>query len=392
MRRWVRLLALLLLLLAVGITLSPRGRSFAEAVTLLADVWAIDRGGVAGVPVGTREIVYSGPGGAPRRADLYCDDAGAPRGRLLLVHGLVDTGKDDSRLRALGTALARRQFLVMVPDFPGMRALRAGRADIAEVRVALGELRRRGDCDTGGEARPLQTGVVGFSYSAGPVLLALDDPVRRADFAILFGGYYDLTEVILFLTTGRYREGGIDGSGEVLPEGRWIMLEANASTIADPSDRAALVDIARRRRREPEADLGRVVESLGPAARAALELVTNTDPARFQSLLDGTAPELRDLLAKLSPSRSLEGPIDVDLFLLHGRGDLIVPYTQSLALQRGLRVSGAVRLALLGGFQHARPADREERSWWSKALRNPADSIKLLFVIEEILARRERDL
>lgn len=389
MRRWARVLALLLLLLTVGITLSPRGRSFAEAVTLLADVWAIDGGGLRGEPVGKREIVYSGPGGAPRRADLYCSDTAPPRGRLLLVHGLVETGKDDSRLRALGTALARRQFLVMVPDFPGMRALRAGREDIIEVRVALSELRRRGDCDAGGEPRTLETGVVGFSYSSGPVLLALDDPDVRADFAILFGGYYDLTEVILFLTTGRYREGGVDASGEILPQGRWIMLEANASAIAEPRDRAALIDIARRRRREPEADLDRLVEPLGPAARAALELVTNTDPARFQSLLENTPQELRDLLADLSPSRSLKGPIDVDLFLLHGRGDLVVPYTQSLALQRGVRVSGTVRLALLGGFQHVRPADSEERSWWSKALSNPADSIRLLFMIEEILARRE---
>ena len=39
------------------------------------------------------------------------------------------------------------------------------------------------------------------------------------------------------------RDLGTDYGGEALPEGRWIVLQANADAIAGPSDRAILKEI-----------------------------------------------------------------------------------------------------------------------------------------------------
>src|SRR2546425_1215141 len=183
-RRWSPFILVAVLLGLVGGALSPSGRAGIEAMSLLFDVWSVAReGGTAGPPWTT--ITYAGPAGGDRRADLHCDPSSPPRARLLLAHGLVETGKDDSRLRALGRAFARHRFLVMVPDFPGMRALRVGRGDIDEVAAAIEAARRVAACPpagaptgvTEGSAPPtgraeppgLPTGAVGFSYSAGPV-------------------------------------------------------------------------------------------------------------------------------------------------------------------------------------------------------------------------------
>jgi pimeloyl-ACP methyl ester carboxylesterase len=396
MKRWIPAVLLLAFLVLIGYVLSPQGRLLAEALSLLADVWS-----VGSVPAGEtgREGVtlsYPGPGGEPRQADIYCEDSPRPQARLLLVHGLVETGKDDSRLRTLGRAFARHRFLVMVPDLPGMRALRVGPGDIEEVRSAIRAVRLMDGCPSGqvsegGEmTSPAQTGVVGFSYSAGPVLLALDGPREQgADFAVLFGGYFDLAEVILFLTTGRHRDMGLDQNGEVLPEGRWILLQANSGTIADAADRKTLDAIARMRRQDPEADISALAATLGPAARAALELLANTEPGRFDLLLQKVEPELRQVIDALSPDKSLTRPLELDLYLLHGRGDAVVPYTQSVKLSRGVRTTGTIRLVLLGGFRHARPERDGAPAWWATALRFPADSVRLAGILREILARRE---
>jgi pimeloyl-ACP methyl ester carboxylesterase len=406
MRRWAPLLLLLLLLLSMAYALTPRGRALGEAIAILADVWSVGSGAGAGAAGGRgpAALAYAGPGGERREADLYCEEARPAGARLVLVHGLIETGKDDARLRALGRAFARHRFLVVVPDFPGMRALRASPGDIEEVRAALAAARGVTACrsapgpgrpapDPGGSAATspaLPTGVVGFSYSAGPVLLALDGarPAGGADFAVLFGGYYDLRDVLLFLTTGRHRDRGIEEDGEALPEGRWVLLGANAETVADPADRAALRAISALRQRDPRADISDLSGSLGPGARAVLNLVANTDPGRFDALLERGDPALRQALDALSPSRRLTEPLGVDLYLLHGRSDAIVPYTQSLKLQRSVRTTGTVRLALLGGFRHARPEREGEARWWTTAWRHPADSLRLLAILSEILARR----
>jgi hypothetical protein len=232
--------------------------------------------------------------------------------------------------------------------------------------------------------------VVGFSYSAGPVLLALDRErrARPGDFAILFGGYDDLVEVVRFLTTGRYRDLGTDYGGEAIAEGRWILLQANADAVAAPSDGAALLEIGRLKRRAPDADIGALAASLGPSGRAVLDLFTNTDPGRFDALYGQVDPALRETLDALSPGKSLERPLDVDLFLLHGRSDAIVPFTESLKLGRSLRTKGAVRVVLLGGFRHARPQDDRGLGVWGTVARYPADSARILAILQDILARR----
>ncbi len=410
MKRLLPALLLGLLLVLLAATLSPSGRAHVEAIGLLFDVWSLGQETGPGTGPPPAIIAYDGPGGEGRQADLYCDPRARPRARLLLAHGLVDAGKDDARLRTLGRVFARHRFLVVVPDFPGMRALRVGREDIDEVGAALAAVRGLQACppavtDAGGARRGasgggapdpaaagarLPTGVVGFSYSAGPVILALGRPgaARQEDFAVLFGGYADLEDVVRFLTTGRHRDLGEDYGGEALPEGRWIVLQANAGSLANPADRQALAAIGRLRRADPGADISVLSASLGPSGKSVLDLFANTDPARFDDLLRRVDPAVRATLDALSPAKSLARPLPTDLYLLHGRSDTIVPYTESLKLQRSVRTDGRVRLALLGGFRHARPESAAGAAGWVAALRHPADSARILEVLAGILERR----
>ena len=57
-------------------------------------------------------------------------------------------------------------------------------------------------------------------------------------------------------------------------------------------------------------------------------------------------------------------------------------------LARSVRTTGRVRLALLGGFRHARPQGDGGDAGWVTALRYPADSASILDILAEILGRR----
>src|SRR3989442_6933136 len=144
-----------------------------------------------------------------------------------------------------------------------MRALRVGPGDIDEVAAAIEAARRVAACPpagaptgvpdasvpSAGRAEPpgLPTGAVGFSYSAGPVLLALDreESARPGDFAVLFGGYDDLVDVVRFLTTGRHRDLGSDYGGGGPPPGRRVILRANPPATPGTSDPAIPEEIRR---------------------------------------------------------------------------------------------------------------------------------------------------
>ncbi|HKB06794.1 MAG TPA: hypothetical protein VKF61_00795 [Candidatus Polarisedimenticolia bacterium] len=402
MRRWSAFIVVAVVLLLLAVALSPGGRAGIEAISLLLDVWSITRESETSGPA-QATITYRGPDGRDRQADLYCDPSSSPGARLLLAHGLAEAGKDDARLHALGHAFARHRFLVVVPDYPGMRALRVGRGDIDEVAASIEAARGVSDCPASGTqagapgassgpdpAAELPTGVVGFSYSSGPVLLALgrEKTARPRDFGVLFGGYGDLIEVVRFLTTGRTRDTGQGAGAEALPEGRWIVLQANADAVASPADREALREIGRLKRQSADADIQALVLSLSPQGQAMLDLFANTDPARFDALLRDVDPELRATLEALSPVRSLHRPLDLDLFLLHGRSDAVIPYTESLELRRSIRTSGTIRLVLLGGFRHARPQDESIGPVWESALSHPADSARILAILQDVLRRR----
>ena len=82
-------------------------------------------------PTKTRVTV---PGrGRVIHADLYRPLRQGRQFPLLLVHGLNPAGKDDEQLVLLAKDLARAGFLVLVPDFEGMKILRIRISDAEDI-------------------------------------------------------------------------------------------------------------------------------------------------------------------------------------------------------------------------------------------------------------------
>lgn len=220
------------------------------------------------------------------QADLYVRAGLAPGRPLVLVHGFAPLGKNDPRVREAAALLARAGFDVAVPTIPGLTGGRLGPEDAEPVVGALA-------------ARDAKTVVVGVSVGAGPAFLAAADPrVRDRVSAVLsFGGYASAREVLRFWLTGAYAYAGVQGRVEHDPELVWAFVRANA-------------------------------DRLEPASRAILEAA---DREALGRLLDAPPPDLQRYLDALSPLR-VAPAIGARLFLVHGRADRAVPYTETLRL------------------------------------------------------------
>lgn len=290
-------------------------------------------------------------GGRDMVATLYRPPRGRPGTGVILVHGVNETGKDDERIVWLADLLARSGFTVLTPDFLGFKSLTLRTSDVEELVASIRYLAsRQADVSSG------RIGLIGFSYGAGPTLIAAADPrVRdRVQFVVSFGGYYDLLNVISFVTTGYYEFGAVRGRTVPNEYSRWIFLRYNLELIPDPRDREILKEIAEAKAKNPAVEAGPLAGTLRPEGRAAYELLVNRDPHRVPGLVQALGPGIRQQIRFLSPSRVIHD-LRGRLFVVHSDPDDYMPQTESLRLAAALEARGNVHLALLRVFDHVRP-------------------------------------
>jgi pimeloyl-ACP methyl ester carboxylesterase len=308
--------------------------------------------------------------GAQLRGDLYIPANGVRAG-LVLVPGLAIAGKNDPRLVALARTLARVNFLVLIPDVPGFRAYHMSTGDVEVLVAAVQRL------DALPKMQPRQPmGIGAFSFAAGPALIAALDPrvAQRVDFIVAVGGYQDLRRLIAYYTSGAQR----DDRDTPTPydKGKWIFALGVSEKLTNASDRLAVQSMARRAiyASPGEADLP-APGNLSPGAAALLELLGNTNQVRVPMLLERLPAPLRAEITALNPAEQPLAGLHAHLLLLHGRGDNIIPYTESRALEASVPPGGA-ELFIIDGLAHV---DLQP---------TPGDVDVLLAMVDALLAQR----
>jgi acetyl esterase/lipase len=267
------------------------------------------------------------------------------------VHGVNETGKDDERIVWLADLMARSGFTVLTPDFLGFKTLTIRTSDVEELVASVQYL-----AGQSGKVGSGRIGLIGFSYGAGPTLIAAADPrVRdRVQFVVSFGGYYDLLNVITFVTTGHFEFRDVRGWTIPNEYTRWIFLRYNLELIPIQRDRDILKEIAEAKAKDPAVEAGPLATTLGPEGRAAYQLLVNRQPERVADLVAALGPGVRQQIRFLSPSRVIQD-LRARLIVVHSDPDDFMPKTESLRLAAALESRGNVHLALLRVFNHVRP-------------------------------------
>jgi hypothetical protein len=300
-------------------------------------------------------------------ADLYRPPS--PRGALLLVHGLSTAGRRHPELVRLARLLARHGRLVLVPQFEGLAGFRLSGREVAEVRAALRALALLSP----------SVGVAGFSFGAGPALLAAAD-VPDLTLTASFGGYADLRNVVVYLTTGKHEFGGRRYEQRAEEYNRWKLLALLVGFVEDARDRGVLDTIAKRRLADPGDDTSALERGLGADGRAILALVHNRHENAVGPLLAALPPGARAALERLSPL-AVVPRLPGRLLIAHGIEDASIPFTESLRLAEASQ--GRATAVILETFEHTGP-----QALWPSIRGRVGDGARLLRLADGLLTAR----
>jgi hypothetical protein len=155
--------------------------------------------------------------------------------------------------------------------------------------------------------------IAGFSYGAGPVLLAALEPDIRdeVDFVITLGGYFNLHTIVAYCTAGYFKTGP-DGNLQYLqpsPYNKSVFTLSNGDLVERRRDRASLRTLAHESLEYGEAASAVSLANLAPNAQAFCRFITNEGPNRVPELIQQLQASIFTELEGLNPaSRDLTTP------------------------------------------------------------------------------------
>jgi len=281
------------------------------------------------------------------QADLYIPQE-SPLASIVLIPGVAEQGKDDSRLVAFSITLARSRFMVLVPDIANLRELKIRAEDSQTIIDAFMYLISRPELPAQGQA-----GIGAFSYGVGPaVLAALDHKIsRKIDFLLSVGGYYDIEKVITFFTTGYFKN---DKGWQYLKPneyGKWVFVLSNIERLSNQTDKKIFNEIAQRKMDNPNASIEDLTNNLTVEANSILALLKNQNRNETTNLIASIPNAIRADLNTLNLSNKNLSQLNTKLILLHGIHDNIIPYTESISLARAV-AKGQSELFIIDGLAH----------------------------------------
>jgi pimeloyl-ACP methyl ester carboxylesterase len=190
----------------------------------------------------------------------------------------------------------------------------------------------------------------------------------RVRFVMSVGGYYSLQNVIAYLTTGypgttAAVEGALAANARPRPPhpyGVAVFIRSNLDLLARSVDRGFMRSYADYLVGENGVEDEPLPGALAPDARAFYQLLTNPDPTRVPPLVESLPERIRAQLEGIDPSARDLAQLKARVILLHGRGDNLVPYTESITLAKALPENQA-QLHLIDGLAHVdlKPASHD---------------------------------
>ncbi len=344
----MRQVALFIVVLLIASLWRPLLRPIGAGAVIVADIYSgalWDRNLAAAVTPQPRvEEATLRIREADMRVTWWIPGWGARHPGVMLVNGATEFGNDDSETRRLSDALARAGYLVMLPEFPFIKAGTLEREATAIIDAAFAVLRDHP------ETRGMPTGAFGFSVGGGMLLAAASRPgsLEHASYVGALGAYFDLDTYLASVLGSAQRRNGALEPWDPDPVVRLRLPVAAAQAIADPADRERLTVALR-------AGSGRLSDDppneMGAEAVSLWRALASTDYDGALARLRALPPSLRDVLERLSPRTSWSA-LRPEVFWLHDVGDRFEPVSEAENATATAR-TGATHLHLTALISHA---------------------------------------
>ena len=260
--------------------------------------------------------------------DIYTPQNKKPRTKMLIIHGATEFGKEDLRLIRICDLLARLGLKLYVPNVKELMQWNMDTTGVDDIVYIYKEYLLNED--------NLGEGMLSYSVGCAAMFIAAsDDEINPGiDYLISFGGYYDTKNVLLFMTTGFYKE-----------EGRWrrypyrkiiseTFLKRNIHMVKE-DERETVYKIME----EGPEDV--LMSGLSEETKSLVSLIYNRDRDNFYRLYDKIGPSVKDIFEDISPKNYLK-KVNADCYIAHSVPDFVIPHTESdlLAKDLGNNVKG----------------------------------------------------
>jgi pimeloyl-ACP methyl ester carboxylesterase len=292
----------------------------------------------------------------------------------VVLHGITRPGRRHPTLLRFVRTLAGTGARVLVPEIPEWRELYLAPDEaVATILASVHRLKEMG----GSQGSPV--GVMGFSLGVGQVLRAAANPSLVGELGGVagFGGYGTLDRTIHFLFKGEHEWEGETHVLDPDPYGRWI-VGGNYLTQVPGYEDAEDVSVALLKLARKAGDLqvgswepfydpikDEVLEGVHPSRHEIFRVFAppaGQPPSR--DMATQLAPELAEVARRTGPQSeptSFLKDISVPVRLVHGRGDRLIPFSESLRLAEAFPDTADVRVYLTNLFSHSQEAGRRVR-------------------------------
>jgi dienelactone hydrolase len=320
-----RRLVLIFLVVAIAVLWRPFIRPLGAGAILVGDIYSSalwDRNVAACVTPPPRiEEGTERVGAVDIRVTWWTPGWGHLHPAVMLVNGATEKGNDDPETRRLGEALARAGYMVMLPEFPFIKAGRLERDATSMLDAAFARAIARP------ETKGMAVGAFGFSVGGGMLLAAASRPGALSDASYIgaLGAYFDLDTYLASVLSSTQRRDGALESWDADAEVRVRLPVAAAEAISDARDRELITA-------ELRATGGRLSgeppDSLGSEGAALWRVLTATNYDIALERLHLLPASLRDVFDSLSP-RTTWSSLRPAVFWLHDVGDRFEPVSEA---------------------------------------------------------------
>ncbi len=256
---------------------------------------------------------------------------GGPAPGLVLILGADPAGPDDPKVKRLLETLARLGFATLLPLSDELDARVVSSVEVRRLVAAFETL-------AGHPAvRDDRVAFVGLSAGGSLAIAAAADPAiaARVRFVLAIGPYYDAASLVVATAAEAIRAPG--GVEPWEPDGTTRKVVRATLLAALPAEERAAIEAGL----TPDSDDGRLVAAL----------VGGLPLAEAEAAVAALSPALRAELEAVSPRYAVDG-LRAPLYLLHDRGDDLIPWTESEAINGAHRAAVYHRLDL---FEHVVP-------------------------------------
>ena len=380
-RTWPLLLSLALLGGApVLLSLNRNGRVAVEASIFLPDM-------VLQVPLPFRPVDLISD--APKRervtidyesrngprsieADVYTPARGANHVGVVFSMGAPPLPLDDPRLVRIAEDSARSGVVMLMPFSDRLDELRIEPEEIDALVAEFQYVQRLP------QVNAKRVGFFGASVGGSLALVAAADPriADDVDHVVSFGGYFDALTASGAIATHRIEYKDVDEKWTPSYHAHRVMALQLIDRLDDPRERDLLTRIFI----DEEPGSPEELAGLSPVARSSYNFLANRDPGAVADLIRNLPPDAVAELDYLSPKTSIDR-VKAELFILHDRGDPVIPYTESRRLKDTVDGRPNAHFDELRLFEHVKPKLNQRPEIIA------LDSTRLLFRLYQLLLR-----